>query len=514
MKRIFCSLLTIILLFSCTACADWDELSNDPLQELSQYYQAENEPQKNTELYAFALPYSSNETLDGVTCSDGLQQVVGKLLYESLYELDAAFEPQPLLAAGYHYDAESFTYTIEIRGDVCFSDGSPLTARDVVETLNRAMQSTRYSSRLNCVERISGSGNTVIIRLLEPNGGFIRLLDIPMVKSGTETQKVPLGTGPYAIARDDSGNYLAPNPFWWQNKPLPLRRIELVPCKSNDAASYAFTAQNVQLLRTDLIGTNTISADISGTCVDAPDTVLQYLGFNFGNEFLLSSKVRHAISCAIDRENLVSTYLLGHACAAQFPLPPAIPSYPHEKEQSYNRETVDSAMKTAGLNSGGEKIPLTLLVNEENHFKVAIATEIARVLNQYDLSVQVQTLPWEDFLTALVYGQYDLYYGEARLLTDWNLSALVGSGGSLNFGGFSYPQTDELLQAYLEAQGEQRDAILSDLCENLQEMQPIAPICFKNISVLATNNAVDNLSPTAGNPFYHMENWVIHLAKP
>lgn len=58
---------------------------------------------------------------------------------------------------------------------------------------------------------------------------------------------------------------------------------------------------------------------------------------------------------------------------------------------------------------------MTLLVNNENSFRVAIAQEIAKALEQYDFKVTVQALPWDQYLTALAEGRYDMYYGECKL---------------------------------------------------------------------------------------------------
>ncbi len=513
MKRLFCLFLTTFLLLGCTACADWDELAEDPLLELSDYYQSENESPEAVELTSFALPYCDTETLDAVTCSNDFQQVVAGLLYESLYELDESFTPQPVLAESCRYDAANLTYTIQIRSCVCFSDGSALTAKDIADTLNRAAQSTRYASRFTKVEGISSSDNKVILTMLEPNGGLLSLLDIPIVKSGTENRKIPIGTGPYAVAIEESGNhYLAPNPHWWQDKRLPLSRIDLVSCKTLDAANYAFTAQNVQLLCVDLVGADTAPADVSGACTDAPGTVMQYLGFNLRNEILSDSAVRQAISAAIDRKTLVDTYLLGHGCAVQFPLPEQSALYPADLQSSYSREAANAAMQKAGLNSGEKKVELTLLVNEENRFKVTVATQIAEALNRYDLALTVQALPWEDYLTALQNGWYDLYCAETKLCPDWDLTALIGTGGALNYGGFSDENTDLLLTGFREAQGPQRTAAMRELCEDFLQNQPIAPLCLKAVSVLVTNRAVDQITPTATDPFYQLENWTVHLA--
>ena len=512
MKKLFCLFLAVVSLLCCTACADWEELSEDPLQELNRYYQSENESPSATEISAFALPYYDSETLDSVTCSDGVQQVVGRLLYEPLYALDNTFVPQPVLAESCHYDAATYTYVIQLRSGVCFSDGSPLTAQDVADTLHRAAQSERYGSRFTNVGWLSGSGSSISVTMLGPDGGLLSLLDIPIVKSGTEMQKVPLGTGPYAVAREENGTYLSPNPHWWQQKRLPLSRIELFPCKSSDAANYAFSSQNVQLLCTDLVGTDVPPSDVSGVCTDAPDTVLQYLGFNLRNELLAEDTVRQAISAVIDRNGLVNTYLLGHGSAVQFPLPSAAAAYPHELETAYSRESADAAMQKAGLTGGEEKTPLILLINEENRFKVSVASQIAKALNRYDLDVTVQSLPWEDYLDALHRGRYDLYYGETKLHADWDLTALIGTGGALNYGGYSDEATDELLQTHLAAQDEARNTALYELCRDFSSHQPIVPICCKAVSVLVAKQAVEQITPTAADPFYQMENWIVHLA--
>ena len=92
---------------------------------------------------AFTLPYDPDQTLDPVTCADGMQQVAGSLIYEGLFRLDRQLEPQPWLCQSYTYDAASLTYTFTLRSGVTFSDGSPLTAADAAATLRRAKSSQR-----------------------------------------------------------------------------------------------------------------------------------------------------------------------------------------------------------------------------------------------------------------------------------------------------------------------------------------------------------------------------------
>ena len=121
---------------------------------------------------AFTLPYDPDQTLDPVTCADGMQQVAGSLIYEGLFRLDRQLEPQPWLCQSYTYDAASLTYTFTLRSGVTFSDGSPLTAADAAATLRRAKSSQRYSAGPcgRCLRRGRGGNRNPVPPGLQPPG--------------------------------------------------------------------------------------------------------------------------------------------------------------------------------------------------------------------------------------------------------------------------------------------------------------------------------------------------------
>ena len=343
---------------------------------------------------AFTLPYDPDQTLDPVTCADGMQQVAGSLIYEGLFRLDRQLEPQPWLCQSYTYDAASLTYTFTLRSGVTFSDGSPLTAADAAATLRRAKSSQRYSARLAHVAAVSAGDGVVIVTLSRPDSSLPALLDIPIVKSGTEESLTPVGTGPYYFTTDEAGACLASHSGWWRGESRPAERIALSAARDREAILYQFSSHEVQLITADLIGTEPITATGNISYEDADTTVLLFLGFN--------------------RETLVSAVLSGHARAAQFPVSPVSPLYPAELESLYSYDDFAAAMEAAGLNTGRTRT-VTLLVNQENTFKVSAAEHIAQALSDFDLQIQVEALPWEGYAAALAAGNFDLYYGEVRL---------------------------------------------------------------------------------------------------
>ena len=457
----------------------------------------------------FSLPYAQEQTLDPITCADGMQQAVGALLYEGLFALDETLEPQPRLCSSYAYQPETFTYTFTLRPGVAFSDGSPLTAADAAATLQRARSSARYRARLAQVASITAEGQTVTVVLSSPNMGFPALLDIPIVKSGTESSLTPLGTGPYLLTSEESGVYLVSNAGWWQGAGQPVERILLSPAGDRDTMLYQFTSHDVQLITADLTGTDSISATGNVSFQDADTTILQYIGFNIQRPLFQDTALRHALSLGINRSTVVSAFLSGHGASAQFPVSPASPLYPAALEATYSYDAFASAMTAAGYNSGHTRSAV-MIVNAENSFKVSAAEYLASALSVFDIQIEVRALPWPEYATALQNGSFDLYYGEVKLTADWNLTALLSSAGSLNYGRWADPQMDALLLSYAAA--DDRSAAMEALCTYLQQQAPLVPLCFKSTSVLVQTGVVDGLTPTTmSNPFYNLTSWTVSL---
>ena len=384
-RRIAALLLAALSLLSLSGCANWDEgtYTDNPLGELSQYYQTDT-VEETPALTAFALPYLSGETLDPITCGDGIQLTLTTLLYEPLYRLSPQFETERVLAQSENYDPESFTYTIRLRGGVHFSDGTALTAQDVAVTLLRAQQSSRYAARLADVTAIKATGSdTVTIQLAQDRRDFTALLDIPIVKAGTENDPFPTGTGPYT--KSGSAELLARNSHWWRSVTLPFDQINLLSYKSQEAAAYAFSSHDVHLLAYDMTGSRGDVASTSGSYTDADTTILQFLGFNHSRSLFQKAEMRLAISMAMDRATYVSAYLMGHGEETQFPVSPVSSLYPQALEQTYTADDCAAAMAELSMADGEWIYSMTLLVNNENSFRVAIAQEIAKALGQYRL---------------------------------------------------------------------------------------------------------------------------------
>ena len=513
-KSLICLLLCACMLLPLLGCSggDADEDSNKIYDELADYYK-QKEQEKDPTIESFSLPYLQGLTLDPVTCADGVQQDIGCLLYEGLVQLDLQMQPQAVLAESWSYDAATYTWTITLRSGVTFTDGSAFTATDAAATLRRAQSSARYSGRLAQMASVRANGSqTLVIRLSRPNATFISLLDIPIVKSGTEGDLVPVGTGRYRFvaASGTESAYLTAHTGWWQGKSLPMERIDLYTCKNSDTVSYAFYAREVQLLRCDLSDTASTGTVSSGDFTDADTTVMHYLGFNTTRTPFDNAELRRAVSLGIDRVGCVSSFLMGHGAAAEYPISPASALYPDKQSATYSPDDFNTAVTAAGFGSEAAPVTVTLLVNEENTHKRDAAAKIAAALSTSALQVTVVAVPWDQFVSRLQSGNFDLYYGEYKMTPDWDLTELIT--GSYNYGRFSDSDFSAALAAERGAEPSAHARAAAALYELFAQQMPFAPICFERSSILTTSGVIQGLTPSLTDPFYNLSDWVIRFS--
>ena len=96
MKNRFLKTLCVLCLAPLLLSGCWYEDTEEPDSGQLLVSQEQAEPQLEDAILptGFTLPYLPDKTMDPVTCADGMQQVVGALLYEGLFQLDERLEPQ------------------------------------------------------------------------------------------------------------------------------------------------------------------------------------------------------------------------------------------------------------------------------------------------------------------------------------------------------------------------------------------------------------------------------------
>lgn len=507
-KRLRCLALcaALLLLTACERPPEADDPVPPPVENTAP-------PLSAVERTPFALAWDQTDTLEPVRAG-ATNRMLAALVFEELFALDNSFSPQPVLCGTYAQAEDGLSWTFTLREGVTFSDGTQLTGVHVANSINAARSCDLYRARLAQLTAVTGGEQTVTVALSAPNGDLPALLDVPVFLSGEEDEP-PLGTGPYFF--DPSGEELCLrlHSGWWKGEKLPLEEILLRQTPSADTRIAAFDTGQVTLVSTDFTGTNALGYSGRYESWDYPTTAMLYLGFNTDSGACREETLRQAISRGIDRDNLTVTLLAGHADPSAMPVSPLSGLYDHTLADELGYSLMDAArlLEEGGYTRSEEgkllyrrrQVTLAIVVNSENTFRVAVANHLAGELAKLGIDAEVNKLTWENYLTALEKGNFDVYLGQVKLTADFDLTALLT--GELNYGGFRGSEAAELLARFRASAGSARKEAAHALYAQLAVDMPFTALCFIRSSILTQWGAVAGLEPTQSDPFYRLEQW-------
>ena len=472
----------------------------------------ETQTVEEAEPCTFTLAYYPSVSLNPITTNNQTNLTVASLIYETLFTLDQSFQASANVCSVSAVSEDGLTWTLSVAAGHTFSDGTSVTADDVVYSLELARQpGSLYAERLAAIQSVQAQEGAVVIRLSAPNGALDALLDIPVIR---DTGAGILGSGPYLLTQGEEGAFLTVNPHWTGD--LPFQEIQLYAISESNDLLYGFDSGEISLVNTDSTGVSSLG--YSGNCDlwEYPTTVMQYVGFNTKRGVCRDASFRAALTHLMDRTSIVTALLSRHADAAAWPVSPRSPLYDTDQAAppAYDLQTAEDLLTEAGydlydgvLYSGRSPVELNLLVNSDNSFKTSVAHYLAESLAKAGIQVTVDARSWDAYTAALQSGDFDLYLAEVKLTADFDLTPLVGSGGSLNYGGYASGETDALLSAFRAARGEARTTAAVQLYTQLSAQAPIIPLCFKTHTVLTHWGTVEGVTPTQQNLFYRLTDW-------
>ena len=114
------------------------------------------------------------------------------------------------LATNYTISSDFKEYTVDIRDDVKFTNGSKLTAKDVAFSYNKAKE-YNDGADLSSMQKAKAEGdNKIVFTLNKPDSSFInKLADVGIVPEANYKENVygqnPIGSGPYKLVQWERG---------------------------------------------------------------------------------------------------------------------------------------------------------------------------------------------------------------------------------------------------------------------------------------------------------------------
>src|SRR5690606_11371297 len=152
------------------------------------------------------------ESEEGYDPTLGWGRYGSPLFQSTLLTRDADLNVVPDLATNYSVSEDGLVWTVDIRTDARFTDGTPVTARDVAYTFSTAARSGGLTDVTALQEAVAVDDDTVELRLTAPQSTFVnRLVSLGIVPEhahGPDYARNPIGSGPFRFVQWDPGQQL------------------------------------------------------------------------------------------------------------------------------------------------------------------------------------------------------------------------------------------------------------------------------------------------------------------
>ncbi|GHF73358.1 peptide/nickel transport system substrate-binding protein [Amycolatopsis bartoniae] len=233
---------------------------------------------------------------------------------EPLIEQNEDGSFKPLLAESYQVDTSGTQYTFKTR-DAHFHTGAPVTAADVVYSLNAAKSSTlsTISGPLSVVRQVEElDPRTVRVTLTKPSQAFLTSIskDVAIIPQGSaeSLSKNPVGTGPFVFSDWQHGVRvsLTSNENYWGAKPK-IREVTWRFFTDKNAALNALLAHDVDVMPAVQSKQQVRKAEATPGLASDPvsGSEIGYISLNAKDSKLQNPAVRQAIAYAVDRNTFV-----------------------------------------------------------------------------------------------------------------------------------------------------------------------------------------------------------------
>lgn len=346
--------------------------------------------------------------------NEGYTQDINWNIFEGLSGFDGRYRLVPAVAERWQ-TPDPLTYVFELRKGERFSDGSPLSAADVVASLE-AQRSRNWVFRdfLQPIESARADGELrVVVRTRAPSPLLLSKLPWGMVlpRAALDGSPVPaIGTGPYRLESWNPGQgFVLRRNSYYRGTPPPyeLARFQVEP----DARKRLELLRSGRVEVVDHVPLEALPAlqnDPSVRVYTGPGNRVLFLAMRVDVPPFGDPRVREAFDLAIDRQELIARALQGHGLPASQVVPQSVAGYePSLSVTRPDRARAKALLAEAGLHPG------VVLRLDGTHNRYTndrqILAELARQLELVGVRLEVHAQDKQVFFKRRLAGELNLH---------------------------------------------------------------------------------------------------------
>ena len=403
------------------------------------------------------------------------------VVYDSLITIDDDYLPQGCIAESWEESSGGKTWFFHLRNDVRFSDGTPLTAADVVASANYILDKARdenitdhgfYSNLNYFVKSFSAKDDhTVVVTAKKGNSdtryyfGLLYQMTFPIVPASQVSADNPCGSGPYVVSQFQAGDFmvLEANTNWWKTQPY-VRQIMISFHDAPKAVIDSYEYNRVDAIFTRSIAGAQYKTGTQSVSMSYRTNQLECLLMN-NSASELTREVRQAIRCVIDTSKIISNVYSGLVTPTNLPFYPGTWMYNDTLSSYFTLSQAEARrlLEEAGwgdsdedgvldkLNSEGKlaRLHLRFYVYEEpeNDVRVEAANQMADMLAAVGIDTTVEAMTLPNLKERLQAGSYDL------ALVSFAMDAVPDPGFMLmrgNSGNYTRYRSEEITEMFEE----------------------------------------------------------------
>jgi peptide/nickel transport system substrate-binding protein len=467
----------------------------------------------------------------------------------------------PWLATSWTWGNGNKELTFTIRNGVKFSNGTPMTAADVVYTFNllKANKTLDINAVWSVLSSVTQKGSNQVVMTFKTAAVpyFYYIADqvgiVPqavwskIANPVTYTDKSPIGTGAYTVSKCTPQNitYTA-NKHYWQPGLPKVETVNYPAFLTNDTANTYLANGQAQWGSQFIPSISKFLAPQPAMKWWFPPTANVSLFINQTNPILKNVAVRQAMAYAIDRHkaSLIGEYGYEPASNQAGIVTPTFSSWldapqaaSYGNNYAYNPQKAISILEAAGFKKGpdgimakgSQKLSFTVLNNGGFSDWVAAMQVITADLKAVGIQVTPDNVAYGTWQSDTYTGKYQLAYNDETggpspyyELRQWLYSANsapIGTAAGSNWERYSNPAADKLINEYATTTSvSEQHSIVSQLQAIMLKDVPVIPVT-ESVNWFQYDTGSFSGWPTQGNPYaqpaiYTYPDWgqvMVHL---
>lgn len=431
LKRVSAGLLALTLALSLAACggASSSQAASGSTPSASASGAAPAaDPTAQSEDATLTVAMTSEPT---ALCSLGgtvleTQVVITNAMDGRLMEFNAeTAEISPSLAESWE-QVDDTHVRIHLRQDACYSDGTPVTAEDVVYSFTTATENAAaFTNYFDPAGFVAEDEHTVLLAFTQYVPGWEQVLANPgaTITSKANVEAVgglenadrnpPIGCGRYVFKEWVSGQYITieRNENYWDpdyKGYYKTIKFTFVP----DAASRVLAIKSGDVdvaMRISMSDYMALQNDPTAKGVPFATDRIYNLFFNVSEGSVFSDPLlRQAVACAVDAEAVNSLQNMGQGKVVQGQWAETHPYYKEVYAGGHPALDQDKAKELMAQAGHGDGFSCKLITGAATQ---SIATVLQESLRQVGIDVDVQVMEQSAYVAAARAGEYDCYIG-------------------------------------------------------------------------------------------------------